>query len=351
MTYITTYKFKLKNGARNLDILASKVNFVWNYCNEVGYQTFNRDRKCLSGFDLNNLTSGTAKVLKLNSTTVQEVGEQVAKSKKRHKKIKLNWRNKKSLGWVPFKAAPIKIKDNTIKFAGKVYKFHKSRELIGELRTGEFVQDSCGDWYICLVYKVDKQYKINNLSVGVDLGLSTIATTSDGQVFENPKLTNKYADELAMAQRTHNKKKVSRLHRKIKRKRLDNLHKISTELSSTYSTIVVGNLKLKKSKQTNDASFRGLIPLLKYKANRLGGLVTEVNEAYSTKICSNCLAETGPTGLQGLAVREWTCGRCGQSHHRDINAAINILRFGYKAPKTNNELQASYCQGLLGGAQ
>jgi IS605 OrfB family transposase len=294
-----------------------------------------RDRKWLSGFDLNNLTSGTSKVLKLNSTTVQTIGEQVAKSKKQHKKIKLNWRNKKSLGWVPFKKSAVKIKDNTVQFSGKTYKFHKSRELVGELRTGEFVQDSCGDWYICLVYKLHKEIKVNNLSVGVDLGLSAIATTSDGQVFENPKLTDKYANELAIAQRTNKKKKVSRLHRKIKRIRLDNLHKISTELTSTYSTIVVGDLKLKKSKQTNDASFRGLIPLLKYKASRLGGLVTEVNEAYSTKICNNCLAETGPSGLQGLAIREWTCASCGQTHQRDINAAINILRFGYETPKTS----------------
>ena len=336
-SYLTTYKFKLKNGTKNLNVLASKVNFVWNYCNQISYEAIKKDRKFLSGFDLNNLTSGTAKLLNINSTTIQSVGEQVAKSKKQHKKLKLKWRNGKFLGWIPFKASACKINSNSITFMGKSYKFFKSRELEGELRTGEFVKDSCGDWYVCLVYKKEITTKLNNLSVGIDLGQKAIATTSDGQLFDNPKLINRYSDKLAKLQRYNKKKQVSKLHRKIKRSRLDNLHKISTELTSTYSTIIVGDLKLKDSKQTNDASFRGLVSLLKYKASRLDGTIIEVNEAYSTKTCSNCLAETGPTGFQGLAVREWTCESCGKTHQRDINAAknilnkySNILRFGHE---------------------
>lgn len=351
MDYITTYKFKLKNGFRSLNILASKVNYVFNYCNQVSYYSIKKDRKYLSGFDLNNLTSGTSKLLKLNSNTIQSISEHVYKAKKQHKKSKLNWRNGKSLGWIPFKSNSIRVNNDTATYMGKSYKFFKSRELVGELRTGEFVQDSCGDWYICLVYKLSEEIKVNNLSVGIDLGQKSIATTSDGQTFTNPKLTNLYADRLAMSQRSNNKKKTARIHRKIKRVRLDNLHKISTKLSNTYSTIVVGDLKLKNNKQTNDASFRGLVSLLKYKVSRLGGTIIEVNEAYSTKTCNNCLAETGPTGLQGLAIREWTCGSCGQTHQRDINAAKNILHFGYEVLKTSDKLKVNQNEELLGGAR
>lgn len=350
MNYLTTYKFKLKNGSKRLNILASKVNYVFNYCNQVSYQSIKKDRKFLSGFDLNNLTSGSSKLLKLNSTTIQSIGEQVYKSKKQYKKIKLNWRNGKSLGWVPFKSSAISIENDTIKYMGKSFKFFKSRELTGKLRTGEFVKDSCGDWYVCLVFKLSKQPNTNNLSVGIDLGQKVIATTSDGQTFENPKLTNKYANKLAIAQRANSKKKISRLHRKIKRTRLDNLHKISTEITNTYSTIIIGDLKLKHNKQSNDASFRGLVSLLKYKVSRLGGTLLEVNEAYSTKTCNICLAENGPTGLQGLAIREWTCG-CGQTHQRDINAAKNILRFGYEVLKTSDKLMVSQSEGSLSNAR
>lgn len=350
-TYLTTYKFKLKNGAKSLNVLASKVNFVWNYCNQVSYNSVKKDSKFLSGFDLNNLTSGTAKLLKLNSATIQSIGEQVAKSKRQHKKAKLSWRNGKSLGWIPFKSSACKIVDNSVIFMGKTYKFFKSRQLEGQLRTGSFIKDSYGDWYICLVFRQEKEQNPNNLSVGIDLGQKAIATTSDGQVFENPKLTNKYADKLAKLQKRNKKKQTTKLHRKIKRSRFDNLHKISTELASTYSTIIIGDLKLKNSKQTNDASFRGLVSLLKYKVSRLGGTTIEVNEAYSTKTCNNCLAETGPTGFQGLAIREWTCGSCRQTHQRDINAAKNILRFGYKPLKTFDELKVSQNEESSGGAR
>jgi putative transposase len=352
---IITYKYKLKNGNRKLNVLTSKVNYVWNYCNQISYQAIKRDRKFLSEFDLNNLTSGTSKVLGINSTTIQSIAETYIKSRNQVKKTKLNWRHskgsRKSLGWIPFKGNSIKIQDNTIIFMKTKFKFIKTRELIGDYRCGSFVQDSCGDWYVCLIYKIDSKPMINNLSVGIDLGLKSLVTTSDGQAFTNPKLTNKYKDKLAMSQRSNNKKKTARIHRKIARVRKDNLHKISSILTKTYSTIVVGNLKLKSAKQTNDASFRGLIPLLKYKASMLGGTVLEVNEAYSTKTCNTCLDESGPSGLSGLSVREWTCGSCGQIHERDINAAKNILVFGYKHLKTSNELQTSSNEELLGGAR
>lgn len=348
-----TYKFKLRNGSKKLSILASKVNFVWNYCNKTSFVAIKRDRKFLSGFDLSNLTSGTAKLLNLNAQTIQAICQQYAQSRKQFKKIRLNWRvskgPRKSLGWIPFNGQTAKISNNKVIYMGIEFSFFKSREIEGKIKIGYFVQDSCGDWYVTLACEqVGKEANPNNLSVGIDLGQKAIATASDGEIFENPKYTNAYAQKLAIAQRARKKKLITKIHRKIKRARLDNLHKISTKLTKTYSNIIVGDLKLGKNKQTNDASFRGLIPLLKYKASRLGGKVTLVNEARSTKTCNNCLAETGPTGIEGLAVREWTCESCGQTHDRDVNAAKNILRIGHGALKMDNELLASYPKGILG---
>lgn len=355
MEQIITYKFKLKNGSSKLNFLSSKVNYVWNYCNQISNLAIKTNRKWLSEFDLNNLTAGTSKILKLNSSTVQSITEVYVKSRNQAKRIKLNWRHsrgsRKSLGWIPFKRDSVKIKDNTLTFMKTNFRFIKTRELVGQYRCGSFVQDSCGDWYVCLVYKVETKPSINNLCVGIDLGLKSLVTTSDGQVFSNPKLTNKYGEKLAMSQRSNNKKRTKRIHRKIARVRKDNLHKISSELTKTYNTIIVGDLKLKSSKQTNDASFRGLIPLLKYKASMLGGTVIEVNEANSTKTCNTCLDESGPTGLTGLLVREWTCGSCGTNHDRDVNGAKNILVFGYKHLKTSNKLKTSSNEGSSGGAR
>lgn len=347
---IITYKFKIKSCQSRLNVLATKVNFIWNYCNSTSFKA-TQDGKFLSDYDLHYLLAGTSKILNISAQTAQAVAEQYVQSRKTHKKRKLKWRNsrgpKRSLGWIPFKYQSIKVTDKSIIYRKKKYRYHKSQEMIGKLKCGSFVQDSCGDWFICLTYEQEKiNIKHNDLTIGVDLGIKNIVTTSDGYKFPNPKLTQKWAKKLAIAQKTNNKKRVSRLHRKLARTRKDNLHKISYSLTRQYGTIIVGDLKLKSNKLTNDASFRGLIPLLKYKASRLNGTVLEVNEAFSTKTCSNCLAETGPFGVDGLAIREWACVSCGQIHDRDINGAKNILRFGYKALKTLNEPMASLNEEL-----
>lgn len=66
------------------------------------------------------------------------------------------------------------------------------------------------------------------------------------------------------------------------------------------------------------------------KAVAHGAIVVEVNEAHSTVTCSCCESRTGPEGVAGLRIREWTCRACGQQHDRDTNAARNILRLGHQ---------------------
>ena len=340
-TMLLTFKFKLKNGSRSLRVGANKVNRIWNYANETSFTAIKRDGKFLSAFDLNNLLAGTSKALKIHSQTVQAVAEEYAKSRKQAKKRKLEWRSsrgaRRSLGWIPFKTSGIKVSGDRVTFGGKEYRFFKHREIEGKIKTGCFVEDACGDWFVCFQCEVPLREKARAGEIALDLGQKAIATTSDGEVFENPKTYCEWQDRLAKAQRYGKKKRAAKIHRKIARIRKDNLHKISTSLTSNYARIIVGNLILKASKSTLDASFRGLIPLLEYKASRRQGEVVLVNEAFTTITCSNCLERTGPTGLTGLSVREWVCCHCGQSHDRDVNAARNILRIGTDAPKTSGE--------------
>lgn len=342
---VLTYKFKIKSGYTNLRVLANKVNTIWNYCNETSEKAIRRDNRFLSGFDLNILTTGSPTSLKINSYTVNAVCEQYAIRRKQFKKRKLKWRtsngSRHSLGWVPFKSPGIKVSNDSVIFMKQEYRFFKSRDLPGPIKTGCFFEDSCGDWYVCFTCEAPALERAPVREVGIDLGLPSIASTSDGDIFSNPHTFRTNQEKLANAQRAGKKKQAARIHRKIARARKDNLHKISAKLTSNYSKIVVGDLKLKASKSINDASFRGLIPLLEYKASRRQGQVIRVNEAFSTVTCSRCLERSGPRGLPGLSVREWTCASCGQTHHRDINAATNILRIGYDTPMTSNELLAS----------
>jgi putative transposase len=77
-----------------------------------------------------------------------------------------------------------------------------------------------------------------------------------------------------------------------------------------------------------DAGWGMFRTMLRYKCDDAGVWFEEVNEAYSTQTCSCCQSRTGPKGVAGLGIREWACEVCGAYHHRDINAAINILAVG-----------------------
>lgn len=334
---LTTLKYRIKDetACKHLVKMGYSVNFVWNYCNEVNQERWHKFRKNFSAFDLNKMTAGCAKNLGLHSQTVQAVCEEYAKSCKQFKKMKLNWRSRKrSLGWVPFKGSGVKIKGDSITYSGRTFRFWLSRPIEGVVRFGSFAQDAQGHWFVNLVIsEADKGRIKTGKECGVDLGLKTLATLSDGVEFSREDLTKKYEVQLATAQRARKKKRVKAIHAKIKNKRKDWNHKTSTWLVKEYDKIVVGNVsssKLKKTKMAksvSDAGWADLKLMLKYKAIALGSVYEEVNESFSTVTCSGCKARSGPRGQAELGVREWVCVLCGSLHDRDVNAAKNILSF------------------------
>ena len=334
---IITYNFRIKDSsAAWLNKCAKSVNFVWNYCNETSYNAIRNRSKFLSGFDLNKLTSGASKELGLNSQTIQGVGEEYAIRRKQFKKNKLRWRsNKRSLGWIPFKAASIKISEDTITYNKNKVRFWKSREVKGKVKSGSFSQDARGRWYINLACEVDFLAQSPDESVGVDLGLKEIAVLSSGKKYKSNRYFRSYANKLAKAQRAKKKKQVKNIHAKITNSRKDQNHKITTEIADSYNKVAVGDLnakslmKTKMSKSVSDNSVGNFRNLLKYKVIRRSGAYIEVNEYLTTQTCSHCLAVSGPKGLKGLSVREWVCSNCRSVHDRDVNAAMNILRIGH----------------------
>ena len=322
--------------------MAASVNFVWNYCNETSLYAIKNRSKFLSGFDLNNLTAGSSKELQLSSTTVQCICEEFVTRRQKAKKVKLRWRSgKKNLGWVPFKSLAIQLNENTVTYCKQKFKFWKSRDITGKIKCGSICEDSRGRWYLNLVCEVDvSEIKSPNGSeIGVDLGLKTLVTLSNGKKFEANKYYRKSQKILALAQKDKKKKRIKSIHAKIKNRRLDSNHKISTELTKEFQTIYVGNvsskklLKTKMAKSVSDASWGQLKTFLEYKAIMHQGKIMIVNEHLTTQTCSCCLStNTGaPKGVKGLGIREWVCSCCGSKHDRDVNAAINILRLGHQS--------------------
>lgn len=325
--------------------MASEVNFVWNYVNDLCFKHLQRKQRSFSAYDIAKYTKGASKECNLHSQTIQAVTEELVTRRKQFKKAKLKWRvsNKKSarrsLGWIPFKKAAIKYADGHVQYGKHRFKLWDSYGLSKySVRTGSFVEDSCGRWYVCLVIDYPKQDKPTaTKAIGIDLGLKDIATCSDGTVISNPKFYRKYEQKLAIAQRAKNKKRVRALHAKIANCRKDYLHKASSKLVKENAMIVIGNLsasklvKTKMAKSVLDAGFSALRTMLKYKCENAGVWYEEVNETYTTQTCSCCGSRSSsPKGRAGLGIREWTCVECGTLHDRDVNAAKNILALGHE---------------------
>jgi IS605 OrfB family transposase len=349
---VLTLRQRIKDKhAKYLRSLAFETNQVWNYCNELSYKVFQRERRFMSGYDLQKYTNGASKEgLQLHSQTIQAIAAEYATRRKQHKKVKLAWRKssgaRRSLGWIPFKASGINFANGQIRY-GKVWlslwDSHGLKDY--HLGPGSISEDSRGRWYInlcaTLKQKPMQQMSLFNESTAIDLGLKEFAATSDGAVVEAQQHYRELEDQLAIAQRANKKDRVKAIHAKIANRRKDFHHKLSTKLASGYGAIFVGNVNASALAQTNqaksvlDAGWSAFRTMLQYKCDNAGVWFEEVNEAYSTQTCSCCKKRTGPKGREGLGSRitdptkEWTCSECATAHHRDINAAINILAAGH----------------------
>jgi IS605 OrfB family transposase len=343
---LLTYRYRIKESTskHKLKRLASSVNFVWNYVNNLSHQNVKKHNRWLSAFDINSFLNGAGNELDLSQRSLREVARNYVSNRRTFKKNKLKWRSaKRSLGWVPFEGCDVKVKDDSFVYRGKSYHFYRSRPLPdnSKIKTGSVTQDARDRWYVSFVIELPEAIKHINADseVGIDLGIKEQIALSDGTLHARGSLTREHELKLAKFQRARKKRQTRNLHAKIRNKRLDWTHKATTEIARKYDRIYVGDLKAaqiieknrKVAKGILDASPTRIITFLEYKAKRLGGKVTRVPESWTTVTCSECFARSGPTGQTGLSVREWSCSGCGAEHHRDVNAGQNILRLGRQA--------------------
>lgn len=323
-----------------------EVNQVWNFCNETGLNILRRENRYCTGYDLDKLTSGSTKEgLALHSQTVQAISAEYVTRRKQFKKVKLRWRvsrgSRRSLGWIPFKASAIACRNGQVHYQGKAISLWDSYGLKDyELRGGSFSEDSRGRWYLNVQVEVKRPAKPHNMptaSIGIDLGLKDLIATSEGEKVEAPRFYRDLEPALAVAQRAGKKARVKAIHAKIGNRRKDFCHKLSTGLVKHYGVILVGDVNSSGLTQTSmaksvlDAGWSMFRGQLQYKGDDAGSWVRITNERKSTQECSCCHAITGPKGLEGLAVRTWTCSGCGVVHDRDTNSAVNIKIRGLNA--------------------
>jgi IS605 OrfB family transposase len=337
---ILVYRYRVKSLNGLLNRQSRTVNFVWNYCNDRQKDALRFGRPWLTGFDLNKLTTGASCELGLHSGTINAVCEQYAKSRSQKGRPYLRYRGRKHLGWVPIKERALKREGDAFRFAGNTFRVFYSRPLPeGKIKDGtNFSQDGRGNWFLNIV--IDVQIAANvrqpERGVGIDLGLKDFATLSTGEKFEAQRIYRDAEQALAVAQRARKKRRVRAIHARIANRRHDFHHKLALRIVREFDHIVVGNVnavglaRTSMAKSVLDAGWSSFRNKLAYKALRHGALLEEVDERFTTQVCSNCgdMPDSRPRGIADLGIREWQCCRCGCVHDRDTNAALNILRRG-----------------------
>jgi len=334
---ILIYRYRVKTLLGALNKQARAVNYVFNFCNERQKDALRFGRKWHTGFDLIKLTTGSSKELGLHSDTVNAVCSQYAKSRHQFKRPYLRWRTKKSTGWIPLAGRSIKETPNGFHFHGKEYKVFKHRDLPegAKIKDGSnFSCDRRGNWFINVCIEIpDVATRAPLKGVGIDLGLKSFAVLSNGETVDAERLYRNAEAALATAQRANKTKRVKAIHAKIANKRADFQHKLSSRLVKEFDYIAVGNVsaaglaKTKMAKSVIDAGWSSFRMKLAYKAVKHGAMCQEVNESFTSQVCSDCgaLPDSRPRGIADLGVRNWVCCDCGAVHDRDVNGAKNIL--------------------------
>jgi putative transposase len=199
-----------------------------------------------------------------------------------------------------------------------------------------------GKWYIAIVCEVAATAPLSATGrvVGIDVGISALVTTSEGEKTENPKFYREAQAELRRRQRklarakkgSKNRRKkllaVQRWHEHVANQRRDFAHKLSTELVQQYDGIALEDLRVRNmvrnhhlSKSILDSGWSMFRQFLTYKAASAGREIAFVDPAYTSKTCSCCGAI-----FEHLTLSDrWVNCDCGLSLDRDHNAALNIL--------------------------
>lgn len=207
------------------------------------------------------------------------------------------------------------------------------------------VKKRAGKWFVAIAVETASVSESQaSGAVGIDLGVKTLATLSDGTVFENPKTYYKYDRQLRRVQKSLSRKKkgsknrakaklkLSKLHYRINCVVDDYIHKMTRCIANNYHTVVLEDLNVKGmlrnrhlSKAVSRSNFHKIRQFLQYKC----GDVRLIDRFYpSSKTCSAC----GRVKEMPLHLRTYDC-ECGMSLDRDLNAARNILGLGQGLPK------------------
>jgi putative transposase len=219
------------------------------------------------------------------------------------------------------------------------------RRVEGTPKTCTIRRSSTGKWYACFSCEVEQPTALapSMEQTGIDVGLTTFATLSNGEKIDNPRFFRTDQKQLAKAQHLFSKeakgtaehrrrrKPVARIHERIAFRRRDFAHQAARRIVDRFGFIAVEDLEVNRmvhnhclAKSISDAAWTLFFTLLFFKAASAGRTIVKVNPAYTSQTCSKC----GHQQQMPLEERTYRCLCCGLGLSRDHNAALNILALG-----------------------
>jgi putative transposase len=348
-----TYKFRLypsKEQQSKLWRHANALNRLYNYFLNQRIEAYAKDKTSISVYqqqkEVPQLRAQNEILKEIYSQVVHQVIwrlDRAYKSFFKHYKEGHGlpkFRSCRNFFGILYPQSGYSIENN--KFITKAYgkiSFVKHRDIQGNIKQVSIIEQD-NKWFLIVVTDYEKPKQGTGM-VGIDVGITNIATTSDGTIIKNQphaKYFDKVINRLKSRRDTQTKrgsrrykflsKTIKRLYGVKERKTKDFLHKVSRDLSSKYDTIVIEDLSLKEMSESNktginrelrNSELATFISYLKYKAHN----VIEVDPRNTSKTCNKC----GKIHEQPLWKRTMEC-ECGNKEDRDLNAAKNIYCLG-----------------------
>jgi putative transposase len=360
---LRTFEYRLypnKEQSRLLMDCLSESRTIYNGMLEIVKAQYEEKETFPSKYELEAVFKGQGE--HVPATTIQMLADRLTKSLKRFLAAKQN--NIPGIGFPRFKQ-PNRWHSIQLRQYGKDCYLHKDKNHLvvprkmghflkiklhrpteGTPKTVHLVHRADGHWYALIVCETEPQAEhapnsCEHPDIGIDVGLKSFLTDSEGQTIENPRFYRTSQRTLRRKQRmlcrrkkgSHRKRKaaknVAKTHLKINRQRRDHHFKTAKPYADGYQRIVVEDLQITNmvknhhlSKSILDASWGRFLAILEAKAASAGHQVIRVNPRFTSQKCQQC----GEIVQKSLSVRTHVCPFCGYVADRDVNAAINILK-------------------------
>lgn len=360
MNRLVAYRYRLyPNKAQQtlLNKTMGSVRYFWNQ-QVATFKTYDKETNPKPEFK-------TSTELRNEIEWMQEVSAAAIQQKERdfkeYRKQLFSKSRKKKIGFPSFKKKnnrqSFRLPNQKFKIIGNKIQLEKigkvkivvDRKLPdGKLMSVTVSKNPSGQYFASILIETEINYKPKtNKEVGIDLGIKTFSTQSDGVEIDNPKFLRKNQAKLRRMQQHLSRKqkgsnrrnrcrlKIAKLHQKVTNQRDWFLHNYSTSLISSYDRIYIEDLNVSGMVKNHclagaisDVGWSKFTSMLAYKAEWYGKDVVKVDRFFaSSKTCS-CGAKNDDLKLSD---REWVCSSCGVINQRDLLASQNILKEGRRS--------------------